>query len=80
MSNANNAITTAKPFMQAAQTGMQVAGALTPQGGPGAPPAQMAPPNAQTLQQLAEGSPQMDIQQEAEMRRKKRMGLLGGYQ
>lgn len=77
--NANAAMTQAKPFMQAAQTGMQVAGALTPPSTPGAPPPQLPPQNgAQTLQALAQNSPQMDIEQEAEMRKKRRMGLLGG--
>lgn len=59
------------------QTGMQVAGALTPQGGPGVPPPQAPQQSAQGLQAFAQQSPQMDIQAEAEMRKKRRMGLLG---
>lgn len=68
----------AKPFMDAAGTGIQTANALMP------PEDQMpAPPQlpqqmgAQTLQQLAQ-APQMDVMAEAEMRKKRRMGLLGG--
>jgi hypothetical protein len=72
-----SAAATAKPYMQAAQTGMQVANALTPPETPGTPPPQAAPPNAQTLTQIAQQSPQMNIEQEAEMRKKRRMGLLG---
>lgn len=73
-----SAATQAKPFMQAAQTGMQVAGALTPPETPGAPPPQLPQQNgAQTLQGLVQQSPQMNIEQEAEMRKKRRMGLLG---
>ena len=69
----------AKPFMDAAGTGMQVAGAMN-QPEQGAPPPPQLPQQmgAQTLQALAQGSPQYDAGQDAEMRRKRRMGLLGG--
>lgn len=76
---AGSALKTAKPFMDAASTGMQVAGAMNQpeQGAP--PPPQLAPQmGAQTLQQLAQGAPQYDAGQDAEMRKKRRMGLLGG--
>lgn len=78
LGGANSAMSTAKPFVQAAQTGMQIAGALTPQGGPAPAAPQLPQQNgAQTLQALAQQSPQMNIEQEAEMRKKRRMGLLG---
>jgi hypothetical protein len=68
----------AKPFMDAASTGMQVAGSMNqPEQAPPPPqlPQQMG---AQTLQQLAQGNPQANVMAEAEMRKKRRMGLLGG--
>lgn len=78
--NASSALKTAKPFMDAAGTGMQVAGAMTPpeQGAP--PPPQLAPQmGAQTLETLAQRDPQAELMAEAEQRKKRRIGLLGAY-
>lgn len=75
---AGSALKTAKPFMDAAGTGMQVAGAMNKPEQPIQAP-QLAPQmGGQTLQTLAQASPQPDVMQEAEMRKKRRMGLLGG--
>ena len=68
----------AKPFMDAAGTGMKVVGAMTPpeQGAP--PPPQLAPQmGAATLETLAQRNPQAELMAEAEQRKKRRMGLLG---
>ena len=65
-----------KPFMDAAGTGVQVAGALTPQDQPMAPPQLAQQDGGQTLQAIAQ-QPQYDAGQAAEMRRKRRQGLLG---
>ena len=77
MGKASSALKTATPFMNAASTGLQVAGALTPPEQPMAPPQLAQQDGGQTLQALAQ-QPQFDAGQEAEMRRKRRMGLLGG--
>ena len=73
---AGAAMKQAKPFMDAASVGMQAAGAFPddPMVQPPQLPQQMG---AQTLQSLAQ-QPQFDAGQMAEMRKKKRMGLLGG--
>ena len=65
-----------KPIMDAASTGIQTAQSMTPQQQPMQAPQLQQQNGAQTLQALAQ-QPQFDAGQEAEMRRKRRMGLLG---
>lgn len=76
--NAGAALKTAKPFMDAAGTGIQTAQALTPPDQAAPPPPQLPQQmGAQTLQSLAQRDPQADVMAEADMRKKRRMGLLG---
>lgn len=66
-----------QPAVSAIGTGVQAAQAFNEPEMPIQPP-QLAPQTGgQTLQVLAQG-PQFDAGQQAEMRRKRRMGLLGG--
>lgn len=66
-----------QPAVSAIGTGVQAAQAFNEPEMPMQPP-QLAPQTGgQTLQALAQG-PQFDAGQQAEMRRKRRMGLLGG--
>lgn len=66
-----------QPAVSAIGTGVQAAQAFNEPEMPMQPP-QLAPQTGgQTLQVLAQG-PQFDAGQQAEMRRKRRMGLLGG--
>lgn len=76
--NASSALKTAQPFMNAASTGMSVAGALNQPDQPPQPPQLPQQMGAQTLQQLAQRDPQADLMAEAEMRKKRRMGRFGG--
>ena len=79
MGQASSFMTQAKPFMDAASTGIQTAQSMMPQDQPIAPPQLPQQMGAQTLQALAQQLP-FDAGQMAEMRKKRRMGLLGGAQ
>jgi hypothetical protein len=78
---AGEALSKAKPMMDAAGTGMQVANALQePEQGP---PPQMiqntgGPESLAALYQSAQQGAQAQIDKEAEMRKARRRGLLGG--
>lgn len=78
---AGEALTKAKPLMDAAGTGMQVANALQePEQGP---PPQMiqntgGPESLAALYQSTQQGAQAQIDKEAEMRKARRRGLLGG--
>lgn len=80
--NATTAAKTAKPFMDAAGTGMQVANAMTPQEQPTTPPAVTAPVPGMTLQQLADQNqqnytaPLLSAANARAARRQQRRGLL----
>jgi len=75
---AGETLKTAKPFMDAAGTGVQVAGALNQPDSLPPPPQLPQQMGAQTLTAIAQQQPQAGIEQEAEMRRRRRLGLLGG--
>jgi len=75
---AGETLKTAKPFMDAAGTGVQVAGALNQPDSLPPPPQLPQQMGGQTLTAIAQQQPQAGIEQEAEMRRRRRLGLLGG--
>lgn len=79
MGQASSFMTKAKPFMDAASTGIQTAQSMMPPDQLIAPPQLPQQMGAQTLQALAQQLP-FDAGQMAEMRKKRRMGLLGGAQ
>lgn len=75
---AGETLKTAKPFMDAAGTGVQFAGALNQPDNLPPPPQLPQQMGAQTLTAIAQQQPAAGIEQEAEMRRRRRLGLLGG--